>query len=68
MGALHKMKDFLPSPEQLMSECFGSKKITITLEYETIKSFRLMAERSETKYQTLIREVLKRYARLYELK
>ncbi len=66
IGTLHKIQDFLPSPEKLMQECFGSKKITITLDYETIKSFKLMAERADTKYQTLIREVLKRYAHRYE--
>ena len=63
-GKLTFIKDDLPSPEEL-AESFRTKKITIDVEEVTLDFFRKRAERSKSKYQRLMREVLKEYAKKY---
>ena len=63
-GKLTFIKDDLPSPE-VLAESFRTKKITIDVEEVTLDFFRKRAERSKSKYQRLMREVLKEYAKKY---
>ena len=63
-GKLTVIKDDLPSPEEL-AESFKTKKITIDVEEITLDFFRKRAERTRSKYQRLMREVLKEYAKKY---
>ncbi|MBI2605085.1 MAG: CopG family transcriptional regulator [Deltaproteobacteria bacterium] len=63
-GKLTPIPDFLPPPEELLpSE--ETIKITIALDSRTLKFFKGYAGKSGLKYQRLIREVLKGYARKY---
>ena len=63
-GKITFIKDDLPSPEEL-AESFKTKKITIDVEEVTLDFFRKRAERTRSKYQRLMREVLKEYAKKY---
>ncbi len=63
-GKLTSIPDFLPSPDQLMPSD-ETIKITIALDSKTLKFFKDYANKSGQKYQRLIREVLKGYARKY---
>jgi len=63
-GKLIPVSDFLPSPEDLLpSE--ETIKITIALDSDTLKFFKKYADKAGLKYQRIIREVLKGYARKY---
>ncbi len=64
VGKLTPIPDFLPPPEQLVpSE--ETIKITVAVDSETLKFFKDYAKKSGLKYQRIIREVLKGYARRY---
>lgn len=63
-GRLTPIPDFLPPPDQLLpSE--ETIKITIALDARTLRFFKGYATKAGLKYQRLIREVLKGYARKY---
>jgi predicted DNA binding CopG/RHH family protein len=63
-GKLTRIPDFLPPPEELLpSE--ETIKITIALDSETLKFFKQYASKAGLKYQRIIREVLKGYAKRY---
>lgn len=64
VGKLTQLSDTLPSPKEL-AMAFETKKITIDLETGTLDFFKLQAEKSGGKYQRLMREVLKEYAKRY---
>lgn len=64
IGNLKRIADFLPPPEQLLPN-EEVKKITLALDEETIESFKQMAAENGTKYQRMMREVLKGYAKKY---
>ena len=63
-GKLTPIPDFLPAPDQLLPSD-ETIKITIALDSKTLKFFKGYANKSGLKYQRLIREVLKGYARKY---
>ncbi len=63
-GKLTVIPDFLPPPEELFPND-GTMKITIALDAKTLKFFKEYAGKSGLKYQRIIREVLKGYARKY---
>jgi predicted DNA binding CopG/RHH family protein len=64
IGKLARVKDFLPSPADLViSE--ETKKITISLKKSSIDFFKRQAARYHTKYQRMIRELVDRYALQY---
>lgn len=64
VGNLTRIADFLPPPNKLLpSE--ESRKITLALDDETIEVFKHMASEYGTKYQRMMREVLKGYAKKY---
>lgn len=63
-GSLTPISDFLPSPEELLpSE--ETIKITLAVDANTLKFFRKYADKAGLKYQRLMREVLKGYAKRY---
>ncbi len=63
-GKLTPVGDFLPPPEELIpSE--ETIKITVAVDSKTLKFFKEYANKSGLKYQRIIREVLKGYARKY---
>ena len=64
IGKLTRIPNFLPPPDQLVPP--GQVvKITISLDQESLLFFKKTAEKLGTKYQRMIREVLKRYAQAY---
>ena len=64
IGKLTRVKDFLPSPEELViSE--KKLKITIELDEKTVNFFKNFAEKHDAKYQRMMREVLASYAKKY---
>ena len=63
-GKLKAVEDFLPPPEDLFAE-ESLKKVTIALDEDTIVFFKKVATNSNQKYQRMIREVLRKYAKKY---
>jgi predicted DNA binding CopG/RHH family protein len=62
IGKLTIVDDFLPTPAELAKE-FKTQRVTIDIEKETVDFFKESADKTGAKYQRLMREVLKRYAR-----
>jgi len=65
MDELRIVKDFLPSPDQLVLK-EDKVKITISLSKESIKFFKKEAEKHHTSYQKMIRRVIDFYASQYQ--
>ncbi len=64
IGSLKRVSDFLPPPNELISE-IEKKKITLVLDNDVISIFKNLADKNGTKYQKMMREVLKGYAKKY---
>lgn len=64
MGKLTPIDYYLPPPEELFPDG-KAIKITVAIDPETLKFFKDYANKSGLKYQRIIREVLKGYARRY---
>jgi predicted DNA binding CopG/RHH family protein len=65
MGELRVVKDFLPSPDQLVLK-EDNVKVTISLKKSSIDFFKEQAKKNRTSYQKMIREVVDWYASHYE--
>ncbi len=65
IGKLTVVPDFLPPPERLVPREI-SVKITLKLDANTVKFFKSAATKHRIKYQRMMREVLKGYARKFE--
>lgn len=63
-GKLTRIPDFLPPPGELLPR-EDTIKITVAVDSKTLKFFKGYAQKSGLKYQRIIREVLKGYARKY---
>ena len=61
LGALTRVKDFLPSPEQLARH-EKRVKVTISLSKTSIDFFKKEARQYNTKYQRMIKNLLDSYA------
>lgn len=57
-----RVEDFLPRPEDLVFRPKGVK-VTITLSEESIDYFKAEAERLQTPYQRMIRNLIDEYVR-----
>lgn len=67
IGKLIEIPNFLPPPDQLVPP--GKiVKVTISLDQKSLLFFKDMAEKLGTKYQRMIREVLRRYVANYSQK
>jgi hypothetical protein len=64
VGPLRIVEDFLPPPEELIA-LHNHIKVTLLLDRQSVDFFKSCARRIGTKYQRMMREVLKRYARLH---
>jgi predicted DNA binding CopG/RHH family protein len=53
--------DFLPSPSELLGKT-NKKRVTIALSERSIERFKRFAEKHNTKYQTMISEVVDAYS------
>lgn len=65
MGSLRVVKDFLPSPDQLVLK-EENIKITISLKKESVDFFKKKAKEHHTSYQKMIRQLIDRYASHYQ--
>ena len=65
VGELTRIADFLPSPEELLPR-EEAVKITLSVDAETLQFFKAVAKGTGTKYQRMMREVLKGYAKRYK--
>ena len=64
IGKMARVNDFLPRPEELfMPE--ETVKITIALKKSSVDFFKHKAQKCNTKYQKMIRELVDRYAAQY---
>ena len=61
LGNLEVIKDFLPSPKQLILR-EGKIKVTISLSKYSVDYFKAVAKDNNSKYQKMIRNVLDHYA------
>ena len=61
LGNVRAVKDFLPSPEQL---AFREEKVkvTISLSRASLEFFKTQADKHQTAYQKMIRNLLDAYA------
>ena len=64
VGGLIATHDFLPAPEDLLPKDH-TIKVTVALDEQTVKFFKSVAKKMGFKYQRMIREVLKGYAKKY---
>ena len=64
VGKLVRVTDFLLPPGELIPE-EDTVKITLALDKDTLRFFKGAADKAGTKYQRMIREVLKGYAKKY---
>lgn len=65
-GKLKRVKDFLPSPSELVLP-EEIVKVTISLNRSSIEFFKRQAEKYHTKYQKMIRELLDHYVSKYQI-
>lgn len=61
MGDLEIVKDFLPSPEELVLK-EKNVRVTINLKESSIDFFKTVAAKHHTQYQKIIRNLLDYYA------
>ena len=64
IGKITRVKDFLPSPEELMIP-EKTVKVTLRLSEDSIKFFKHYAQKYHTKYQRVIRKLIDTYADYY---
>ncbi len=64
VGALKKVKDFLPPPEDLVIP-EETVKVTLSLTKSSIEFFKREARKHNKKYQKMIRELVDRYAKQF---
>ena len=60
IGQLRTVSDFLPSPEKLVAP-EDTVKVTLSLDRQSLDFFKSRANALGTKYQRMIRELLKNY-------
>jgi predicted DNA binding CopG/RHH family protein len=60
IGEVKIVKDFLPSPEELVFR-EDSVKVTISLSKKSVDFFKVEADRHHTQYQRMIRNLLDAY-------
>ena len=65
MGNPKVVKDYLPTPEQLVM-LEDKVKVTISLSKSSVDYFKMVAKESKTPYQKMIRHVLDYYASQFQ--
>jgi len=65
LGDLRIIKDFLPTPDQLVLK-EDNVKVTIALRKSSIDFFKKQAKKHKTSYQKMMREVIDWYASHYK--
>lgn len=63
-GKLQRIRDDLPSPDELAGEISKQTKVTLALDDDALAFFKREASRRRTSYQRMIRNLVRSYARL----
>ena len=66
IGKVRRVKDTLPSPEELMTP-ERTVKVTLRLSEDSIKFFKDYASKYHTKYQKVIRRLIDMYAERFAM-
>ena len=66
IGDIKIVKDFLPSPEELVFKR-KSIKVTMALDKESVDFFKKIAQRNHVPYQTMIRNLINSYVAKYQV-
>ena len=61
-GKMRQVKDFLPSPQELVLKEAQAVKVTMSLDRGSIEFFKQEAKRLGSSYQRMIRNLLNEYA------
>lgn len=61
IGEINIIKDFLPTPKQLVAK-EETVKVTLALTKDSIEFFKAVAQEQRTHYQTMIRTLLDQYS------
>jgi hypothetical protein len=62
-GRLLRVRDDLPSPDELAGEIVKRTKVTLELDDDALAFFKREASRRKTSYQRMIRNLVRSYAR-----
>jgi predicted DNA binding CopG/RHH family protein len=62
-GRLQRIKDDLPSPDELAGEIVKRTKVTLELDNDALAFFKREANRRNTSYQRMIRNLVRSYVR-----
>ena len=62
-GTLRRVRDDLPSPDELAGEIGKRTKVTLELDDDALAFFKREASRRRTSYQRMIRNLVRSYAR-----
>ena len=65
IGDLRRIKDELPSIDQLAGEPVSQTKVTIALDDDSLSFFKREARRRNTSYQRMIRNLVRAYSQAY---
>ena len=65
IGELHRIRDELPSIDELTGGPVRQTKITIALDDDSLSFFKGEARRRHTSYQRMIRNLVRAYARVH---
>jgi predicted DNA binding CopG/RHH family protein len=61
-GEMREVKDFLPSPEELVLKKSEKVKVTLTLDKKSLDFFKKEAKKHNSPYQRMIRNLINEYA------
>lgn len=67
IGEINIIKDFLPSPDQLMAK-EETVKVTLALTKDSVEFFKAIAQEKHTNYQAMIRTLLDQYSKTFPKK
>lgn len=62
-GKLRRVRDDLPSPDELAGEIGKKTKVTLALDDDALAFFKREASRRKTSYQRMIRNLVRSYVR-----
>jgi predicted DNA binding CopG/RHH family protein len=64
-GDWRRIRDDLPTPDELAGEMSRQTKVTLALDDDAIAFFKREASRRKTSYQRMIRNLVRSYARAH---
>ena len=65
IGELHRVRDELPSIDELTGKSGRQTKVTLALDNDALSFFKREARRRKTSYQRMIRNLVRAYSQAY---